>query len=220
MAEGVRLYAQDTWTRVMGTSGRQMVADHAGQVVAYYIAQSKAGNHAVREAACACIAELMEKVRGQVCACVRAGLQRQLRAAAVQRFTMHAPLQRHSHTHSAAQSAPKKASTVLLCGNTNPASEPCCCVLVAAAGGPCERRAARALPATCTHLLFQRHELAGAGCRLRGLWQVCGRQEGQGEHWDQEGGLLVGHGVLMARGACAASLRKASHWMPCGWLKG
>lgn len=32
------------------------------QVVAYYIEQSKANNHAVREAACACIAELMCKV--------------------------------------------------------------------------------------------------------------------------------------------------------------
>jgi ferredoxin len=33
----------------------------ATQVVAYYIEQSKANNHAVREAACACIAELMCK---------------------------------------------------------------------------------------------------------------------------------------------------------------
>jgi hypothetical protein len=32
------------------------------QVVFYYISQSKANNHAVREAACAVIAELMEKV--------------------------------------------------------------------------------------------------------------------------------------------------------------
>ena len=32
------------------------------QVVSYYIAQSKASNHAVREAACAVLAELMEKI--------------------------------------------------------------------------------------------------------------------------------------------------------------
>jgi hypothetical protein len=32
------------------------------QVVFYYISQSKANNHAVREASCAVIAELMEKV--------------------------------------------------------------------------------------------------------------------------------------------------------------
>ena len=31
-------------------------------MVDYYIAQSKANNHGVREAACACIAELVEKV--------------------------------------------------------------------------------------------------------------------------------------------------------------
>ncbi len=31
-------------------------------MVSYYIMQSKANNHAVREAACACIAELMIKV--------------------------------------------------------------------------------------------------------------------------------------------------------------
>lgn len=35
------------------------------QVVFYYISQSKANNHAVREAACAVIAELMEKVDRQ-----------------------------------------------------------------------------------------------------------------------------------------------------------
>ncbi len=35
------------------------------EVVAYYVAQAKSSNHAVREAACACIAELMEKVRFQ-----------------------------------------------------------------------------------------------------------------------------------------------------------
>ncbi len=34
------------------------------QVVNYYVEQSKANNHAVREAACACIAELMCKVGG------------------------------------------------------------------------------------------------------------------------------------------------------------
>ena len=32
------------------------------QVVSYYIAQTKSSHHGVREAACACIAELMEKV--------------------------------------------------------------------------------------------------------------------------------------------------------------
>ncbi|KAL4425118.1 hypothetical protein ABPG77_008223 [Micractinium sp. CCAP 211/92] len=62
VAEGVRLYSQETWRQVMGDSGREWVAKCASQVVAYYIEQSKANNHAVREAACACIAELMCKV--------------------------------------------------------------------------------------------------------------------------------------------------------------
>ncbi len=119
VAEGVRLYAQESWRRAVGERGRGLVAAHIDDVVrgagrgrgagacvgspadahttcftnhqpptartrnstlnlyavtptepnpnpllqvAYYIAQSKANNHAVREAACACIAELMEKV--------------------------------------------------------------------------------------------------------------------------------------------------------------
>lgn len=62
VAEGVRLYAQETWRRVMKDTGRRRVAEYVDQVVGYYIRQSKASNHAVREAACACIAELMEKI--------------------------------------------------------------------------------------------------------------------------------------------------------------
>ncbi|KAF8068347.1 hypothetical protein HT031_002036 [Scenedesmus sp. PABB004] len=62
VAEGVRLYAQETWRRVMADTGRAAVARHIDQVVFYYVSQSKANNHAVREAACAVIAELMEKV--------------------------------------------------------------------------------------------------------------------------------------------------------------
>jgi len=45
-----------------GSAGRAAVAAHCPAVAAYYVSQSKANNHAVREAACACIAELMEKV--------------------------------------------------------------------------------------------------------------------------------------------------------------
>ena len=41
---------------------RLEVSVSLSQVVQYYIAQSKSSNHGVREAACACIAELMEKV--------------------------------------------------------------------------------------------------------------------------------------------------------------
>ena len=52
----MRLYAQQTWQRVMGTGGREAVAAHIKAVVEFYVAQSKANNHAVREAGCACIA--------------------------------------------------------------------------------------------------------------------------------------------------------------------
>lgn len=62
VAEGVRIYSQETWRLVMGDQGRKWTAKFAPQVVTYYIMQSKANNHAVREAACACIAELMIKV--------------------------------------------------------------------------------------------------------------------------------------------------------------
>ncbi|GAB4818455.1 hypothetical protein N2152v2_005501 [Parachlorella kessleri] len=62
VAEGVRNYSQETWRRVMGTHGRDHVAKHAQQVVSFYVEQAKANNHSVREAACACMAELMAKV--------------------------------------------------------------------------------------------------------------------------------------------------------------
>jgi ferredoxin len=68
VAEGVRLYSQETWRRVMGDDGRTWVARCAPQVVSYYVEQAKADNHAVREAACACIAELMCKVEREAVA--------------------------------------------------------------------------------------------------------------------------------------------------------
>jgi hypothetical protein len=73
VAEGVRLYSQETWRLATTTTttttdggnegeGRELMARCAPAVINYYILQSKADNHAVREAACACIAELMAKV--------------------------------------------------------------------------------------------------------------------------------------------------------------
>lgn len=62
VAEGVRLYSQDTWRIAVGTQGKEWVAKCITSVVSYYVEQSKANNHAVREAACSCIAELMTKV--------------------------------------------------------------------------------------------------------------------------------------------------------------
>ncbi|GAX73817.1 hypothetical protein CEUSTIGMA_g1268.t1 [Chlamydomonas eustigma] len=75
-ADGVRMYSQQTWREVMGEEGRTKVALFVSEVVSYYIAQSKASHHGVREAACGCIAELMEKVdRSSVAAHVESLLQ-------------------------------------------------------------------------------------------------------------------------------------------------
>ena len=62
VAEGVRLYSQETWRIAVGVNGREWVAKCITTVVSYYVEQSKANNHAVREAACSCIAELMAKI--------------------------------------------------------------------------------------------------------------------------------------------------------------
>lgn len=62
VAEGVKLYSQETWRVVMGAKGAEIVADCIDAVVEFYLKQSDADNHAVREAACHCIAELAVKV--------------------------------------------------------------------------------------------------------------------------------------------------------------
>ena len=62
VAEGVKLYSQETWKIVFGDQGRQTVAKYAKEVSEFYISQSQADNHAVREASCHCISELCTKV--------------------------------------------------------------------------------------------------------------------------------------------------------------
>jgi len=62
VAEGVRNYSIETWRMVFGDSGKQMVCKFADAVANYYISQSLADNHAVREAACHCISEICTKV--------------------------------------------------------------------------------------------------------------------------------------------------------------
>lgn len=64
VAEGVRVYSNDTWKHVFGEKGKKMVCQYADQVADFYISQSQADNHAVREAACHCISELCTKVAG------------------------------------------------------------------------------------------------------------------------------------------------------------
>ncbi|XP_067136446.1 uncharacterized protein [Centruroides vittatus] len=63
VADGVRIYSQETWRRIAKTEGRELVQKYINPVVEYYVSQTKANNHAVREAACACIAELASKIK-------------------------------------------------------------------------------------------------------------------------------------------------------------
>ncbi|UYV78378.1 hypothetical protein LAZ67_16001125, partial [Cordylochernes scorpioides] len=62
VADGVRIYSQDSWRSVARTQGKELVQRYIAQFVEYYVSQTKANNHAVREAACACIAELAAKI--------------------------------------------------------------------------------------------------------------------------------------------------------------
>lgn len=59
VAERVSKHAQETWRLLMGTRGRDVVAQYASEIVAYYVEMT---NHSVREAACTCIGELGTKV--------------------------------------------------------------------------------------------------------------------------------------------------------------
>ncbi|KAG0725181.1 hypothetical protein GWK47_039084 [Chionoecetes opilio] len=62
VAEGVRLYSQETWRQATGADGKSLVEKYIDPVVSYYAEATGADNHAVREAACACIAELALKL--------------------------------------------------------------------------------------------------------------------------------------------------------------
>lgn len=42
VAEGVRVFSQESWRLVFGDTGRRRVAEHIGAIVPYYISQSKA----------------------------------------------------------------------------------------------------------------------------------------------------------------------------------
>ncbi|XP_078673655.1 uncharacterized protein LOC144912352 [Branchiostoma floridae x Branchiostoma belcheri] len=66
VAEGVRIYSQETWKKVTNTEGKALVEEYISQVVEYYMEATTADNHAVREAACACIAELGSKINSDV----------------------------------------------------------------------------------------------------------------------------------------------------------
>ena len=62
IAEGVRLYSQETWRLVFEHTGRKVVCEHINDVIKFYVSQSEAENHAAREAVCACVTELVTKI--------------------------------------------------------------------------------------------------------------------------------------------------------------
>lgn len=62
LADGVKLYSQETWRMFMGEAGREMVGKYAQDVTDYYCMASDSNNHCVRESACHSIAEMAEKV--------------------------------------------------------------------------------------------------------------------------------------------------------------
>ncbi|XP_075223588.1 uncharacterized protein LOC142325568 [Lycorma delicatula] len=62
IAEGVRIYSQETWRQVTGERGKELVQKYIEAFVNYYQEATLSDNHAVREAACSCIAELATKV--------------------------------------------------------------------------------------------------------------------------------------------------------------
>lgn len=66
VADGVRIYTQETWKKLSEGKGRDMVENYIDQVVNYYVESTQADNHAVREAACSCIAELGNKIHPAV----------------------------------------------------------------------------------------------------------------------------------------------------------
>ena len=62
VAAGVRVYSLESWKLLVGNNGRKFVAEYISDVAEFFTSQATADNHAVREAACHCIAELATKV--------------------------------------------------------------------------------------------------------------------------------------------------------------
>lgn len=65
VAEGVKIYSNDTWKMVHEDKGKEVICKYAREVCEFYIKQSMADNHAVREASCHCIGELCNKVASE-----------------------------------------------------------------------------------------------------------------------------------------------------------
>lgn len=57
VAEGVRVYSQETWKSVIADDGKLFLVRHLEESIAFYEQQCTADNHAVREAACQSLGE-------------------------------------------------------------------------------------------------------------------------------------------------------------------
>lgn len=66
VAEGVKSYSQQTWRIVLEHDGREMLTKYLPSVVDFYESQVAADNHAVREAACQALGELVMRLRPPV----------------------------------------------------------------------------------------------------------------------------------------------------------
>lgn len=65
VAEGVRSYAAESWRLLCGPQGgARLLMAHFDSVIEAYVAESQATNHAVREAACHCMSELISRIAG------------------------------------------------------------------------------------------------------------------------------------------------------------
>jgi hypothetical protein len=62
LAEGVKLYSQDTWLLIFKTNGRSFVEKYLSFVIDYYLKQVYVHNTVTKEATCACISELFGKI--------------------------------------------------------------------------------------------------------------------------------------------------------------
>eukprot|EP00347_Sterkiella_histriomuscorum_P007190 403349918 len=65
MAEGIKIYNQDTWKQVVGQEGKQYLAKLNEEVTEFYITQLKSENFQVREVATECLDEIFKNVASQ-----------------------------------------------------------------------------------------------------------------------------------------------------------
>jgi len=53
MADGVKIFNQDTWKMLLqGDQGKQFLCDNASEVMGFYLSQLSSENYQVREAGC------------------------------------------------------------------------------------------------------------------------------------------------------------------------